>query len=233
MTLIKEEKGKKYYKNNSKTELIIFVTSDNDSLRRDFSYYFFRYLEHNGIKTNLLRNDVKYKDNGLITHKYQPINIDISIQNSAVAEYAKKLFSEGTELDTPIVDWYLDNGGKKIRINPELAIELNKYTTNDKLAHNLISNKTEIQQINKLALKINTLLKKFLLAEGWILDQFYFSVGLVNNHLAVVDEISPQFAILSDNRGHLFDQDIFKRKKSRSEMVTQYKQLIAALKTKI
>lgn len=215
--------------------------SGTGALRKEFTYYFYRLLERRGIKTHLSQESLQR--DGIIVKKCLPVKIEILVRNVArghwVDEHKVPLFEAGQPFDLPIVEFCLKikktlpNGSilDDPRINPALAIALNRYAKDLELRGRMIETLEQAQALESLALEINAVYKEFLEMEGWILEDFKFETGFIpgSNEFILIDEISPDSSRVRDKHGNSLTKDLFRQKKPDQEILEGYIKLREAV----
>ena len=149
--------------------------------RKIFTYYFYRYMQANGINTHLdNRGEFTLSDGGIYVRMCQPVKIEIIVRNVARGHWCDShkfpIFEDGKVFKKPIVEFCLKwkhrrTDGSIIedpRISPELAIALHKSAKDQSICGNMLLNLNEGKKLYKLALDINKLYCKLLIQHGWI-----------------------------------------------------------------
>ncbi len=216
-------------------------------MRKLFTYYFYRYLQFNGIDTHLDdMNGSALLDKGILVKFYQPIKMEIIVRNVARGHWCDThkfpVFAGGEVFKKPVVEFCLkwkhireDNSIiDDPRISPELAIALHKQAKDPNIRGQLLVNLNEGKKLLHLALKINQLYQNFLSEQDWILEDFKFEVGVDSKrNFIVIDEISPDCSRIRTKTGDSLTKDLFRQKKSDSAIYLSYKCLAEAVEKKI
>jgi phosphoribosylaminoimidazole-succinocarboxamide synthase len=214
--------------------------SHTGHFRREFTYYFYRVLEKNGVFTHLTKDPLR--EDGIITHFCRPIYIEVLVRNVArghwVDAHKVPLFEAGAAFSQPIIEFcvkeklVLENGTvlDDPRIPPALAIELGRHSRDSKFRGHMPENEAEIEQITQMALAINRVYLEFMKAQNWILEDFKFEVGRVGNQIVLMDEISPDSSRVRDASGASLTKDLFRQKKSETSILQSYQTLAEEMK---
>ncbi len=168
-------------------------------LNNQISSRIFEYLKDNDIPTHFIK---KISDTEMLVNKVDIIKVEVVCRNIAAGSLVKKFgFTEGVELKQPIVEYYLKSD--------ELGDPL--FTDEHIFALGL-TDKFGLDTIKKMALRINELLKKFLLERGIKLVDFKLEFGKDRNgHILLADEISPDTCRLWDSKtDKKLDKDRFR-----------------------
>src|SRR4030066_2047573 len=109
----------------------------------------FKLLEENGIETHF---DSMFSETEMVVDTVDIVKIEVIVRNIAAGPLTKKYpFKTGEKLDPPIIifDYKSDENGDPM-INDDMALAMGLAT------------KTELAQIRKLSLKINSILVEYL-----------------------------------------------------------------------
>ncbi len=168
-------------------------------LNNTISSLLFELLEKNGIKTHFVQ---KISDREMLVWKAKRFDLEVVVRNITAGSICKRLgLKEGERLKKPIVEFFYKND--KLH-DPLICID-----------HALllgIADKKALKDTVKIALKVNTILKRFFESHGLLLVDFKLEFGrLVDGTLAVIDEISPDTCRLWDAKtGEKLDKDRFR-----------------------
>ncbi len=168
-------------------------------LNNTISSLLFELLEKNGIKTHFVQ---KISDREMLVWKAERFDLEVVVRNITAGSICKRLgLKEGERLKKPIVEFFYKND--KLH-DPLICID-----------HALllgIADKKALKDTVKIALKVNTILKRFFESHGLLLVDFKLEFGrLVDGTLAVIDEISPDTCRLWDAKtGEKLDKDRFR-----------------------
>ncbi len=171
----------------------------------------FRLLEEKGIKTHF---DGMLTDTEMIVDAVDIIKIEVIARNIAAGSLTKKYpFKTGDKLDPPILifDLKSDEYGDPM-INDDIALALG------------LASKNELSGIRKLALKINSILIKYLNEKNLLLPDFKLEFGRVNEEIVLADEISCDTCRFWDRTtGESLDKDVFRFDKG--DLVAAYREV--------
>ena len=161
--------------------------------RKEFTYYFFKYLESRGISTHLDESpgNSALKPEGLIVKQCVPVKSEILVRKVArghwVDAHKIPLFEGGTIFDEPIVEFCLKlkktlEDGREIddpRINSSLAVALHKHAKDNSIRDNMLLNLKEAEYIEGLAKSVYAHYQEFLHKNKWTLEDFKFEIGVL------------------------------------------------------
>ncbi len=193
-TLLYEGKAKKIYSIHGKPDIFLqeFKNSATafNGIKKDeiegkgilnnkISSIFFEYLISNGIPTHFLE---KISDNEMLVKKVSILKIEVVCRNIAAGSLVKRYgFVEGTELKKPIIEFYY----KSDELGDPLFTEAHIYELG-------LATESELNIIKELTLKINKLLKDFLIQKKIKLVDFKLEFGKDSKgEIILADEISP------------------------------------------
>ena len=211
--LIYEGKAKRLYTTDNQEEFLQEFKDDatafnglkkdkiphKGELNNQISSIIFEHLSKEGIPTHYIK---KVSDNEMLVRKVNIIKAEVVCRNVAAGSLVKKLgFTEGVELDPPIVEFYLKSD--------ELGDPL---FTDDHILALGIASREELDTIRDFAFRINDILKKFFLNKGIRLVDFKLEFGRdMNGKVILADEISPDTCRLWDlATGKKLDKDRFR-----------------------
>jgi phosphoribosylaminoimidazole-succinocarboxamide synthase len=212
-SLIYEGKAKRLYTTDNAEEFIQEFKDDatafnglkkdkiphKGELNNQISSIIFEHLIKEGIPTHFIR---KISDTEMLVKKVSIVKAEVVCRNVAAGSLVKKLgFTEGTELDPPIIEMYLKSD--------ELGDPL---FTEDHILALGIATREELKTIREYALQINSILKKFFLERGIRLVDFKLEFGRdKDGTIILADEISPDTCRLWDAAtGKKLDKDRFR-----------------------
>ena len=171
----------------------------------------FEHLEEKGIKTHFNR---MLSGTEMVVDNVEIIKIEVIVRNIAAGSLARKYpFKTGDELDPPVVifDYKSDEFGDPM-INDDIALALRLATKN------------ELSEIRKLALKINTILVKYLNEKNLLLPDFKLEFGRLHGKIVLADEISCDTCRFWDKTtGESLDKDVFRFDKG--DLVAAYREV--------
>jgi len=175
----------------------------------------FNYLIENGIETHLVKN---ISDHEQLVKKTKVFPLEVVLRNITAGSLVKKFaIKEGTRLEEPIIEFYYKSDA------------LDDPFINDSQVHALkIADKTEIEFIKEMTLKINQLLIPFFNKCNFDLVDFKLEFGKINDKIILVDEFSPDNCRLWDKQSHdSMDKDVFR--KHEADLVTTYQKVLDRL----
>ncbi|MCF8566328.1 phosphoribosylaminoimidazolesuccinocarboxamide synthase [Alicyclobacillus tolerans] len=164
------------------------------------SNIFFEILEQNGIPTHFVET---LSDRETLVRAVTIVPVEVVVRNLVAGSMAKRLgLEEGMELSRPIVEFYYKND--------ELGDPL---ITDDHVEVLGLATAAQRDEIKALALKVNSILKEFLLARQVTLVDFKIEFGLdKTGRVLLADEISPDTCRFWDSTtGDKLDKDRFRR----------------------
>lgn len=159
-----------------------------------------RMLERNGVPTHFVE---ELSDRDTLVRRVQIVPLEVIVRNISAGSFAKRYgVAEGIVFAAPTVEFSYKND--------ELGDPL--LNTSHALALGLAT-QAEIDTIEAYALKVNGLLKAFLLRQGIELVDFKLEFGrLPDGTVVLADEISPDTCRLWDVKTHeKLDKDRFRR----------------------
>lgn len=212
-SLIYEGKAKRLYTTDNAEEFIQEFKDDatafnglkkdkiphKGELNNQISSIIFEHLIKEGIPTHFIR---KISDTEMLVKKVSIVKTEVVCRNVAAGSLVKKLgFTEGTELDPPIIEMYLKSD--------ELGDPL---FTDDHILALGIATREELKTIREHALHINSILKEFFAERGIRLIDFKLEFGRdKDDKIILADEISPDTCRLWDAAtGKKLDKDRFR-----------------------
>jgi phosphoribosylaminoimidazole-succinocarboxamide synthase len=172
---------------------------EKGEINTEISTALFKYLEKNGIPTHYLET---ISATEMLVKRVKIIKVEVVCRNIAAGSLVKRYaFKEGTEINPPIVEYYLKSD--------ELGDPL--FTDGHILALNLATQE-ELNQIKELTLKINNLLKEYFSERKIKLVDFKLEFGKdKDNNILLSDEISPDTCRLWDSETNKkLDKDRFR-----------------------
>jgi phosphoribosylaminoimidazole-succinocarboxamide synthase len=171
----------------------------------------FKLLEKKGIKSHF---DSMLSDTEMIVDAVEIIKIEVIVRNIAAGSLTKKYpFKTGDELNPPILIFDLKNDeyGDPM-INEDIALALK------------LASKNELSEIRKYALKINSILVKYLNEKNILLPDFKLEFGKLKGSLVLADEISCDTCRFWDRiTGKSLDKDVFRFDKG--DVVAAYREV--------
>ncbi|QID33773.1 phosphoribosylaminoimidazolesuccinocarboxamide synthase [Pampinifervens florentissimum] len=212
MKLLYEGKAKKVYEVDKEKCLIYFKDTatafdatkkaeveGKGVLNNTISSLMFKLLEEKGVKTHFIE---RVSEREMLVWKAERFDLEVVVRNITAGSICKRLgFKEGEKLEKPLLEFFYKNDQLH---DPLICVE-----------HAIllrIADKKTLKDIVKIALKVNTILKKFFKSHGLLLVDFKLEFGrLPDGALAVIDEISPDTCRLWDAKtGEKLDKDRFR-----------------------
>jgi phosphoribosylaminoimidazole-succinocarboxamide synthase len=212
--LIYEGKAKKVYTTEDPT-LCIFEYKDDATafngkkkgsfegkgiINNQMANYIFRLLEKDGIETHLVE---ELSERKTLVKKVDIIPLEVIVRNIAAGSFSAHYgVEEGTPFVAPTLEFSYKND------------ELNDPLINDYQAIALgITTREEIDEITKIAFKVNDSLKKIFINIGIKLVDFKIELGkTADGKIVLADEISPDTCRLWDaETNKKLDKDRFRR----------------------
>lgn len=157
-------------------------------------------LEKNGVPTHFVE---ELSDRDTLVKKVQIVPLEVIIRNISAGHFASNYgVEEGIVFDQPTLEYSLksDNLDDPL-LNESHALALKLAT------------REELDRINELALKVNELLKAFMLKLNVTLVDFKIEFGRTpDGEIILADEISPDTCRFWDvTTGEKLDKDRFRR----------------------
>lgn len=214
-SLLYTGKAKSVYRTDAKGKLIVEFRDDitafdggkKDVLKNKGSYnaevsaFIFQYLEQNGVQTHFLN---MIDDHRMVVRELAMIPLEVIVRNIAAGSIVRNFpFREGAPLKPPvIVIDYKDDARHDPMANDDIIIALGLTTAQ------------ELKKIKTIALEVNRLLSKLLLAQGITLVDFKLEFGRQGRTIYLGDEISMDSMRLWDKKtGASLDKDVYRLNK--------------------
>ncbi|MDI6655700.1 MAG: phosphoribosylaminoimidazolesuccinocarboxamide synthase [Candidatus Hydrothermarchaeota archaeon] len=171
------------------------------SLNAEISTEFFELLKEKGIRTHFIKFE---EPNRHIAKKVKIMPLEVICRNIATGSLVRRYpFKEGQELRPPVIEMgYKSDEYHDPMLNDEIALALGAA-----------KDKKELDEIRKITLRVNDILKKFLVAKGIILVDFKLEFGRNSKgNLLLADEISPDTCRFWDAKTkEIMDKDRFRK----------------------
>jgi phosphoribosylaminoimidazole-succinocarboxamide synthase len=210
-----EGKAKKVYAANQEGLVIIHYKDDATAfngekkgsiedkgrLNNAIACGLFELLEKEGIPTHYVS---RLNDRDMLCKKVKIIPLEVIVRNAAAGSMAKRLgLAEGSPLKTVVFELsYKDDALGDPLINDYHAVAIGASTFE------------EIEEIRKIAFRVNEALSRFFLERGIKLIDFKLEFGRTadGGNLVLADEISPDTCRFWDAAtGEKLDKDRFRR----------------------
>lgn len=180
----------------------------------------FNYLESKGnIRTHFI---YLLDDEHMLVEKTEMVPVEIIVRNKAAGALLKKAeyAEEGDELSNPILEFHIKDDEQK---DPEVSAE--------RLVQEGILNENEVENISRVSLKVNNLLKLYFEEIGLEIIDFKLEFGRKGNEMLLADEITPDTCRLWDlNTGEKYDKDIFRE--GTGDVVAGYEEVLKRMEDK-
>jgi len=177
----------------------------------------FQRLGKSGIPTHYIET---LSDREMLCHRLDIIKIETIVRNVVAGSLAKRTgLEEGTPIKQPIVELYYKSDPLGDPMLNEDHVRMLKLAT-----------PTEVAWMKRTALKINSILRPYLLKQRLLLVDFKLEFGRHGKKLMLGDEISPDTCRLWDSGSkEKLDKDRFRRDMGGVEEAYQevYRRLVA------
>ncbi len=184
-------------------------------LNNEISSIFFTMLKEKGVDNHFIE---KISDTEQLVKKSDIIMLEVIVRNIAAGSLAKRLgLPEGTKLKSTVLEYcYKDD-------------ELGDPMINDyHIAALGLATPEQLKQISETALKVNEILKEYLLKRDITIIDFKLEYGLFHGEVLLADEISPDTCRFWDvNTNERLDKDRFRRDLGNVE--DAYKEILKRL----
>ena len=170
------------------------------TLNNEISAIFLSLLKEKGVENHFIK---KISSTEQIVQQVEIIPIEVVVRNIAAGSLAKRLgWEEGKELSQSIVEYYYKND--------DLG---DPIINNDHIEILGLAAETELVEIRRQALKINEILKEYLVHRDIILVDFKLEFGkTLEGKIILADEISPDTCRFWDaHTKKKLDKDRFRR----------------------
>lgn len=171
----------------------------------------FGLLEENGINTHF---DRMFSETEMLVDAVDIIKIEVIVRNIAAGSITKKYpFKTGQKLHPPVLifDYKSDKYGDPM-LNDDIVLALG------------LASMQELSQMRKLALKVNSVLVKYLNERELLLPDFKLEFGRRKGEIVLADEISCDTCRLWDKTtGKSLDKDVFRFEKG--DVVEAYREV--------
>lgn len=174
--------------------------SGKGELNNKITSIFFNLLKDQGVDNHFVK---MLSDNEQLVRQVEIIPLEVVVRNIAAGSLAKRLgLEEGAPLARTVVEFYYKNDSLGDPLINHSHIKLLGVASNDDLA-----------QIEKLALRVNEILKAYLLERKVTLVDFKLEFGRTpEGEILLADEISPDTCRFWDaDTKEKLDKDRFRR----------------------
>ena len=179
------------------------------------SAFLFEYLESYHVATHYIKTEDSKK---MQVRRLEMIPVRVIIRNIATGAFCKKYkFKEGSVLDYPVIEHYLKTGDKEEPFVNDYHLYALHHAT-----------PKEMRTIERMASKVNALLKSFFLRRNMQLVDFVIEFGRFKGKILVGDEISPETCTIWDESRNLkYHRDFITGESRDAEKI--YKLLMAQI----
>ncbi len=200
MNKLYEGKAKIIYQTKDEHKLIVFFKDSATAfdatkkaevegkgvINNTISSILFELLEKYGIKTHFIE---KLSDREMLVRKAKRFELEVVVRNITAGSICKRLgLAEGIELEKPLVELFYKND----ELHDPLICKSHAVLLS-------LAEEEQIEQMEKIALRVNEVLKDFFRSCGLILVDFKLEFGILpDGSIAVIDEISPDTCRLWD-----------------------------------
>jgi phosphoribosylaminoimidazole-succinocarboxamide synthase len=185
------------------TDTLPFDTAKKSTMKgkgiinSEISSFLFGYLQSYNVPTHFIK---RIDDKSSLVRRLAMIPLQMMIWNTATGSLSKRLgISEGTVLETPVLEYYLKNAKLKYpMINDYHAFALGLCDRNDMSA------------VVRIGTKVNAVLKSFFQRKNLALINFSLEFGKSGHQVMLGDEISPDtLTVWGINQDGKFDKKTF------------------------
>ena len=186
------------------------------STNAEITSLIFEILEKKGIKTHFIK---KLSDRDILVWKAERFPVEVVVRNLSAGSFTKRYgIKEGTPLKEPLVEFFMKSDELH---DPMVCINHIKLLG--------LAPIELIPEMEKIALKVNEILKDLFSKKGILLVDFKLEFGrLPDGSLAIVDEITPDSMRLWDkSTGEKLDKDRFRF--DLGDLLEGYKKVLSKL----
>lgn len=210
---IYEGKAKILYRTKDKDQVIQYFKDDATAFNAKkrgtivgkgvinnlLSEHFFNLLKKNRVPTHFIE---RLSDREMLCKKLDIIPVETVVRNIVAGSLAKRMgMPEGKKLSMPIVEFYYKSD----------ALDDPMINDDHVLAFGL-ANEKEIKAIKRMSLKVNSVLRPYLLRKKILLVDFKLEFGRHNGQILLGDEICPDTCRYWDSKTkEKLDKDRFRR----------------------
>lgn len=211
--LLYEGKAKTVFETDNPNELLVYFKDDATAfngekhetiegkgvINNKISEFFFKQLKDRGIKNHFVE---KVGEREMLVKKLDMIKLEVVVRNFVAGSLVKRLgLEEGTPLTVPVVEYYYKSdelGDPMLNRWHIMALDLAKID--------------ELNQMEHVALSVNTILRDLLRAKNVDLIDFKLEFGRFDGEVLLADEISPDNCRFWDVETHeKLDKDRFRQ----------------------
>ncbi|HIC08994.1 MAG TPA: phosphoribosylaminoimidazolesuccinocarboxamide synthase [Aquificales bacterium] len=208
-----EGKAKIIYATDEPDKVVIYFKDDTtafDGVKKEeivgkgvinnaISSLIFEVLNKRGIPTHYIK---KLSDREMLAKRVEIIPVEVVVRNFAAGSFTRRYgIPEGTKLEKPLVETFWKNDELHDPLVCAEHIELLK-----------LADLKDIEEMKKIALEVNEVLKAFFAAREILLVDFKLEFGKTpDGQLVLADEISPDSCRLWDAKTKKkLDKDVFR-----------------------
>ncbi|MCK4679558.1 phosphoribosylaminoimidazolesuccinocarboxamide synthase [bacterium] len=175
------------------------VIAGKGVLNNRISSHLFGLLKDEGIRTHFIE---KISDNEMVVERLEMLRVEVVVRNVAAGSICRRLGIEALKrFHPPIVEFYLKDDDLHDPIITEDHIRVMELAT-----------QSQVDQMRRDALTINTVMRGFLEQRGMVLVDYKLEFGLKGDELVLGDEISPDTCRFHDAKtGEIMDKDRFRQ----------------------
>ncbi len=218
MELLRKGKVKSVYLQDDASVIVEFrddITAGNGQkhdvlkgkgkLLNSINEIFFKLLSSNEIPTHYLQ---KLSETSFQARKLDIIPLEVVVRNYTAGSFCRRYGVEEKKKIEPVVEFFL----KDDPLSDPLICD-------DVIEALSIANADEISKMKKVALKVNEVLKDFLMDRSVILADFKIEIGRYDGKLMVGDEITPDTCRFWDeNTMNSLDKDIYRNSNDKDPL---------------
>ncbi len=171
---------------------------DKGSINNRFSAFMFEYLENYHIPTHFQK---VLRKNSMIVKRMEMIPIEVAVRNLAAGAMTRRYnLEDGQQLDYPVIEHFLkDDSLSDPLVNDYHCFAFGLATTD------------EMRAINRLASKVNAILRSFFQRRSLVLVDLKMEFGKVDGQITLADEVSPDVMRIRDSKsGKKYGGDRFR-----------------------
>ena len=163
----------------------VFRIKDRPRIAAELQAFIFAYLETYQIPTHFFSQS----GSELLVKRLNIIPVDVTVRNLVSRSFARRFkhFKPKQQLDFPIFEYYLKDESGGFYVNDTHLYALQLLTPD------------EFKTINRLASKIDAVMKSFLERRGFTLVDLTMKFGKYKGVIMLGDEISPENITAIDN----------------------------------
>lgn len=208
-----EGKAKQIYATENPDEVLVYYRDDATAgngakkgtilekgiMNNKISSFFFQLLKENGVENHFVSMP---SDREMLVKSLKILPLEVVVRNIAAGSLAKRLgLEEGTKMNSTVVELYYKDDALGDPLINDFHIKALGIATEEQVA-----------EVEKIALKVNEVLTKYLATKNIELIDFKLEFGLHKGKVLLGDEISPDTCRFWDSVTHeKLDKDRFRR----------------------